>query len=164
MGKGGIDKKGVKRVRLWSLHPAYLDRMGLVALWREALLAQKVLQEKISGYRNHPQLLRFKESPDPPGLIASYLQEVYLESVRRSYSFTKEKIGVGKTGRLPLQQGQIFFEYQWLKEKLKKRCPSSLRRLPHKQEIIPHPLFYVVEGGREDWEKGRLEGEEHGFS
>lgn len=33
-------------MRLWTLHPKYLDTKGLVALWREALLAQKVLQGK----------------------------------------------------------------------------------------------------------------------
>ncbi|WP_338140756.1 pyrimidine dimer DNA glycosylase/endonuclease V [Candidatus Nitrotoga sp. 1052] len=27
-------------MRLWTLHPCYLDSRGLVALWREALLAQ----------------------------------------------------------------------------------------------------------------------------
>ncbi|HEU5178767.1 MAG TPA: pyrimidine dimer DNA glycosylase/endonuclease V, partial [Burkholderiales bacterium] len=31
-------------MRLWSLHPKYLDARGLVALWREALLAQAVLR------------------------------------------------------------------------------------------------------------------------
>jgi hypothetical protein len=29
--------------RIWSLHPKYLDARGLVALWREGLLAQAVL-------------------------------------------------------------------------------------------------------------------------
>jgi hypothetical protein len=33
-------------MRLWSLHPEYLDANGLVALWREALLAQAFLQGK----------------------------------------------------------------------------------------------------------------------
>jgi len=37
---------GVERehMRLWTIHPKYLDRQGLLALWREALLAQKVLR------------------------------------------------------------------------------------------------------------------------
>lgn len=35
-------------MRLWSLHPSYLDAVGLVALWREGLLARKVLQGHIS--------------------------------------------------------------------------------------------------------------------
>ena len=41
-------------MRLWSLHPAHLDRQGLIACWREALLAQKVLAGLTTGYRSHP--------------------------------------------------------------------------------------------------------------
>ncbi|HKX52383.1 MAG TPA: pyrimidine dimer DNA glycosylase/endonuclease V [Nitrosospira sp.] len=37
-------------MRLWTLHPRYLDTKGLVAAWREALLAQKVLSGLTSGY------------------------------------------------------------------------------------------------------------------
>lgn len=48
-----------RRVRLWSLHPRYLDTAGLTAGWREALLAQKVLTGVTRGYRHHPQLERF---------------------------------------------------------------------------------------------------------
>jgi hypothetical protein len=36
-------------MRLWTLHPKYLDARGLVALWREALLAQKVLRGATRG-------------------------------------------------------------------------------------------------------------------
>ena len=43
-------------MRLWSIHPRYLDSMGLVALWREALLAQAVLRGETKGYKFHPQL------------------------------------------------------------------------------------------------------------
>ena len=43
-------------MRLWSLHPKYLDKLGLLGLWRESLLAQKVLLGKTKGYKNHPQL------------------------------------------------------------------------------------------------------------
>lgn len=47
-------------MRIWSLHPKYLDTKGLVALWRETLLAQHVLSGKTKRYKNHPQLARFK--------------------------------------------------------------------------------------------------------
>lgn len=40
----------VKDMRIWSLHPSYLDAKGLVALWRETLLAQKVLLGATVGY------------------------------------------------------------------------------------------------------------------
>lgn len=44
-------------MRLWSLHPSLLDRAALIAGWREALLAQKVLRGQTTGYRHHPQLV-----------------------------------------------------------------------------------------------------------
>ena len=50
-------KPGLRKtipMRLWTLHPQYLDPRGLVALWREALLAQKVLLGRTRGYRAHP--------------------------------------------------------------------------------------------------------------
>ncbi|MGA2330816.1 MAG: pyrimidine dimer DNA glycosylase/endonuclease V [Syntrophales bacterium] len=46
-------------MRLWSLHPGYVDARGLVALWREGMLARKVLQHQTKGYKNHLQLHRF---------------------------------------------------------------------------------------------------------
>ncbi|MFP3165813.1 MAG: pyrimidine dimer DNA glycosylase/endonuclease V, partial [Nitrososphaeria archaeon] len=30
-------------MRLWSLHPSFLDKQGILGVWREGLLAQKVL-------------------------------------------------------------------------------------------------------------------------
>ena len=66
-------------MRLWTLHPKYLDAKGLVALWREALLAQKVLRGATKGYRHHPQLLRFSNSKNPPAALAAYLKAVHEE-------------------------------------------------------------------------------------
>ena len=80
-------------MRLWSLHPKYLDPQGLVALWREALLARAVLQGKTKGYKHHPQLRRFQESPSPRRYIAAYLKEVHAEATRRGYRFDGKKIG-----------------------------------------------------------------------
>ena len=37
-------------IRIWTLHPKYLDAKGLVAVWREALLAKHVLENKAKGY------------------------------------------------------------------------------------------------------------------
>ncbi|HWQ19849.1 MAG TPA: pyrimidine dimer DNA glycosylase/endonuclease V, partial [Methanotrichaceae archaeon] len=72
---------------MWSIHPKYLDARGLVALWREGLLAQKVLRGETQGYRYHPQLNRFKEAEDPKAAIAGYLKEVVKEAGRRGYCF-----------------------------------------------------------------------------
>jgi hypothetical protein len=64
-------------MRLWSVHPSLLDPKGLVALWREGLLAQKVLQGRTTGYRSHPQLHRFRQSGEPLAAIATYLWAVH---------------------------------------------------------------------------------------
>lgn len=44
-------------MRLWTLHPKYLDPKGLVALWRETLLAQRVLAGRTRGYRFDESLI-----------------------------------------------------------------------------------------------------------
>ncbi|HNX99076.1 MAG TPA: pyrimidine dimer DNA glycosylase/endonuclease V, partial [Candidatus Aminicenantes bacterium] len=72
-------------MRLWSIHPRYLDGRGLVALWREALLARKVLTGRTRGYRHHPQLARFRATADPLGTIDRYLAGVLAEADRRGY-------------------------------------------------------------------------------
>ena len=80
-------------MRLWSLHPKYLDVKGLVALWREGLLARAVLKGKTKGYTNHPQLIRFKNQKNPVLFLDTFLNQVYLESKHRGYNFNLEKIG-----------------------------------------------------------------------
>jgi len=79
-------------MRIWSLHPKYLDAKGLVALWRETILAQKVLEGKTKGYKNHPQLNRFKNTDNPVGAIAVYLKYVAEEADKRGYNFDSNKI------------------------------------------------------------------------
>jgi hypothetical protein len=138
-------------MRLWSLHPCYLDTKGLVALWREALLAQKVLAGATRGYRNHPQLERFKRQAEPLAAIAAYLSEVQREATRRGYRFDAGKIAPhGKVPRIKVHDGQIAFELRHLGAKLKARDPAALDRLPAEPET--HPLFRVVRGEIEEWE------------
>jgi len=62
-------------MRLWSLHPSYLDPQGLVAVWREGLLAQAVLRGQTTGYTRHPQLARFRGA-GALGAMAAYLREM----------------------------------------------------------------------------------------
>jgi len=109
-------------MRLWSLHPCYLDSKGLVALWREALLAKKVLQNRTKGYKNHPQLIRFRKSKDPLHVIDLYLAEVYREAEKRGYHFSRQKINWAyKKSFLTVTQGQLDFEVRHLSKKLKAR-------------------------------------------
>ncbi len=80
-------------MRLWTLHPKYLDKTGLIALWRETLLAQMVLTGIIKGYRNHLQLLCFRNFLGPAATIADYLVGIYEKANRRGYQFDISKIG-----------------------------------------------------------------------
>jgi hypothetical protein len=142
-------------VRLWSLHPRYLDSQGLVALWREALLAQAVLQGKTKGYKHHPQLRRFQESPSPRRYIAAYLKEVHAEATRRGYSFDGSKIGrsTGVRARaLKITRGQLKYEWEHLNKKLRKRSPKWHKQFAHLSIPERHPLFRSVPGGIADWE------------
>lgn len=140
-------------MRLWSLHPGYLDAKGLVALWRESLLAQAVLAGRTRGYRRHPQLVRFLESPDPQGYVAAYLRAVYDESVGRGYRFDERKIGAGSAaGSLTVTRGQLEYEREHLLDKLRVRAPEWLEQLDDIRGPRPHPLFRVVAGGVAEWE------------
>jgi hypothetical protein len=142
-------------MRLWSLHPKYLDRRGLVALWREALLAQAVLAGRTRGYRYHPQLRRFRESVAPRAYIATYLREVHAEATRRGFQFDAAKIRGGRASRqLVVTSGQVSYEWAHLKNKLRIRAPAWLRKLRGVTMPEVHPLFRVIKGGTAKWERG----------
>ena len=142
-------------MRLWSLHPKYLDPRGLVALWREGLLAQAVLRGATRGYRHHPQLERFRQHAAPVAALAEYLRGVRQEGEARGYSFAAGKISRARTTRpLTVTRGQMNFEWEHLKQKLTRRAPHWLERLESIADPDPHPLFRVVPGGVESWEKG----------
>lgn len=139
-------------MRLWSLHPALLDRMGLLALWREGLLAQKVLLGETIGYRFHPQLWRFQASTNPVAAISTYLWAVVDEARARGYSFDASKIAVKKCRiRIPVTRGQLEFEREHLKRKLRSRDKARARTLT-KALLRSHPMLRVVAGDIEFWE------------
>jgi len=141
-------------MRLWTMHPRYLDPQGLVACWREALLAQKVLSGKTRGYRNHPQLLRFRSSPDPLSAIAAFLHEIATEAERRGYKFDARKI-LRPRGAQKIREtrGQLDYEWAHLKRKLKVRAPAIARQLRGVEKPQAHPLFRITVGKVRDWEK-----------
>ncbi len=144
-------------MRLWTLHPKYLDPQGLVALWREALLAQAVLHGETKGYRNHPQLERFRRHPDPAGAIAAYLRFVADEALRRGYAFDAGRIRCVPAGdTIAATRGQLMHEWRHLLGKLKGRSPGLHAELCCIDAPDPHPLFHIVAGAVEPWEKGPL--------
>jgi len=141
-------------VRLWSLHPQYLDAKGLVACWRESLLAKAVLSGKTRGYRDHPQLERFKSQPLPLEAMRFYLKSLYDEARRRGYEFDRRKIGrVRRVRRIPITSGQARYEMSHLKRKLWRR--DRKRFYLHRHVITPtlHPLFRLGTGPVEKWER-----------
>ncbi|MFN3910313.1 MAG: pyrimidine dimer DNA glycosylase/endonuclease V [Candidatus Anstonellaceae archaeon] len=141
-------------MRLWSIHPKYLDVKGLLAVWREGLLAKKVLEGKTKGYKNHPQLIRFKKYKNPIKIINAYLYEIYKEAKYRGYFFNKEKIKKVKlSSKIPINSGQIKFEFKHLLKKLNLRDKKKYKEIKSTKDIELHPIFFKVPGKIEKWEK-----------
>ncbi len=142
-------------MRLWSLHPRALDRQGLIALWREGLLARKVLAGETRGYRHHPQLERFRAHSEPQVAIAAYLHAVADEADRRGYRFDRSRIGAAarETTPIPVSDGQLAFEAGHLAAKLERRSPEVLAQGDPRKSPAPHPLFRVVPGPIASWER-----------
>lgn len=142
-------------MRLWTIHPKYLDARGLVALWREALLAQAVLRGRTRGYAHHPQLVRFRRSRTPVSCIAAFLAAVQEEGARRGYAFDAARIarGAGRAQVLAATRGQLAHERAHLLEKLRRRDPERFEALRAVRRVAPHPLFRIVRGEVEEWER-----------
>jgi len=140
-------------MRIWSLHPKYLDAKGIVALWRETLLAMKVFQNKTKGYKHHPQLERFKNAKHPLTAINLYLSFIYDEAIKRNYDFDKKKFSVSnKKIRLTVTTGQIDYEANHLLKKIKVRDPKKFMELKPVIAFEAHPLFKIIPGEIESWE------------
>lgn len=184
-------------MRLWSIHQSYLDRQGLLAVWREGLLAQGVLlkgeytvcsgcngvgeykyfddkiQNKVwetcpkckgtgkikTPYWGHPQLQRFKECERPLDAIGRYLLEIYAEADVRGYSFDSSKIK-GKLSpiKLTVTKEQLEYEFKHLCRKVMKRDKDWFIKIKGQEfrdnyHIKAHPLFKVIDGNVESWEK-----------
>ena len=141
-------------MRLWSLHPSYLDARGLVATWREGLLARAVLRSKTRGYRHHPQLIRFRAHPAPISAINHYLALIADEADERGYRFDRSRIGpVRNRSAIPVTNDQLCFELSHLRSKVALRAPDDLQRLPTGANLTPHPLFLARPGPVEPWGK-----------
>ena len=139
-------------MRLWSLHPSYLDLAGLLACWRESLLAQSVLlRGSTQGWANHSQLARFRYAQGNSQL-GSYLWALVVEATARGYEFEHTKIKLPVTNvQQQVTTGQLEYEWRWLMSKLAKRAPALVR--PQPEVIRPHPLFTAVPGPIADWER-----------
>lgn len=151
--------------RLWSLHPGYLDQKGLGACWKEAKGAQTSLMNPDAGGQQHSALIRFRAHHDPVGAIGAYMRSLWVEAaLRRNYRYNYKLIAqpnppseVYETNfAMPVTKGQVQYEAEFLREKINKRdgLPRLYLPSPNTLEAIRlHPLFYMVEGDVEDWER-----------
>ena len=141
-------------MRIWTLHPQYLDPQGLVALWRETLLAQKVLLGETRGYQSHLQLVRFRAQKQPLIAIGAYLLEIHQEALRRGYNFNRTKIVHPQTHPLiEVNTSQVDYEWQHLMNKLRQRNPNLYEQLHGVETVAVHPLFKLIPGPIENWER-----------
>jgi hypothetical protein len=142
-------------MRLWTLHPSHLDPQGLVAVWREALLAKAVLQHRTRGYHHHPQLLRFRNHLRPVAAINTYLTGVLVEARRRGYRFDGRKVRGPKTKlRIRASAGQLAYEWSHLLRKLRRRSPGVYRSMRRAQPRV-HEMFRLTNGSVAQWEVRR---------
>ena len=141
-------------MRLWTVHPRYLDAKGLVAAWREGLLAQEVLRGNTKGYRHHPQLARFQAQTEPLPAVAALLDGLAAEATTRGYHFNADKISrPAFTGKIPETRGQLSYEWNHLRNKLRARAPQLYEKFKDVDMPKPHPLFRIVPGEVREWEK-----------
>ena len=144
-------------MRIWSLHPRYLDTKGLMALWRETLLAKNVLEDKTKGYKNHPQLNRFKASKQPINAINYYLKSVFLEAEKRNFNFNRSKFAeIKDIDKINVTTEQLNFEKNHLLNKLKLRDEKKYNEIIDLVDFETHPLFNLIDGEIEPWEKMQL--------
>jgi hypothetical protein len=148
-------------MRIWSLHPRYLDRQGLTACWHESLLAQAVLEGNTRGYVRHPQLERFRAVSDPLGAIGDYLAGVAAEATARGYRFDASKVHrrTETSALMPVTFGQVSFEWEHLRAKLAQRSPEVAKLWVDVAAPDPHPIFAVVPGAVESWERANAPAE-----
>lgn len=141
-------------MRLWSLHPRYLDAKGLVAAWRESLLAKAVLKGETRGYTRHPQLERFRDHPTPRLAINAYLAGLHAEAVSRGYAFDRSKLGPLRTVEpIPVTTGQLACEWKHLLDKLAVRSPALFDQFRSVASPVCHPLFQPGPGPVASWER-----------
>ena len=140
-------------MRLWSLHPRHLDAAGLVALWREGLLARAVLRGETRGYTRHPQLQRFRAHPRPRRAIEAYLHAVCDEAHARGYRFDRGKLGARHAvSPIAVSDGQRDFEWAHLLRKLAVRSPALHARVIAAAPTL-HPMLVLEPGPIADWER-----------
>jgi hypothetical protein len=117
-------------------------------------LAQAVLAGRTRGYTRHPQLDRFRATETPLETIGRYLSALADEADARGYRFDRSRIDAPgeANAQLTVASGQLEYEWAHLGAKLAARSPADARRWEGSTPK-PHPLFTVVVGPTEAWER-----------
>lgn len=128
---------------LWSLHPKYFDKQGLMSLWREGLAVQKMLAEDASLQKPVPMFEEFKKSSNPIKAIGSYLSMVASEGARQGYKLNHERILCPNFDAefIEIKPEQIIFEMDFLKSKLKQRDVKKYYETAQASSIDVNPVF-----------------------
>lgn len=137
-------------MRLWTIHPEYLDNKQLSTLWRDTLLAKNVLSGLTKHHKSDSQLNRFQNHPIPRKAINFYLSIIWEESQNRNMPFDESKFSktsLKEKEFIEVNTGQVSFEFKRLKQEQK----NDIIQIPAKIKI--HPLFKSVNGPVEVWEK-----------
>lgn len=133
-------------MRLWTLHPKYLDSEGLMAVWRDALRARRLLKEETDGDSDHPQLTRFRETDHPADAIECYLQTVFEEARERDVSFDASKLHTPvRNVRIEETEDRLLYEWHRLLDKLRERQPPLFRKIKDLERPDAHPMFTIIE-------------------
>lgn len=131
-------------MRIWSIHPKYLDTKRLTAQWREALLCKNVIEGKTKGYVNHPQFIRIKNHNKPIEFINAYLLTIWEEANKRLFKYDKSKIDMDKAilfkNKMEVSDKQLEYEYYHMMLKSGKIEHILIN------EIESNPLFNIIEG------------------
>lgn len=86
--------------------------------------------------------------------INQYLTSVYKNSLERGYHFNKNKVNPNFIPtKLTVTDKQIKFEMEHLLTKMETRDPERFHKLSRKVKIDAHPLFRIIDGEIEPWEK-----------
>jgi hypothetical protein len=113
-----------------------------------------VLKGETKGYKNHPQLERFKQQENPIAALDAYLLGIWEEATQRNYVFNREKIGPHfSTGKITVTSGQLHYEFEHLKTKLMTRDMERYQKIAEISTPRPHPIFRVMDGDIEAWER-----------
>ena len=88
------------------------------------------------------------------GAINYYLHNVWMEAMKRSYNFDKNKyIPVSNIEAIEVTLKQLDFERKHLLNKLKLRDEKKYNEIIVVKNFETHPLFNQIAGEIEPWEK-----------